>query len=65
MKQVARNLTDVVDGFLPSAAYLIHDRDPLFTKAFEDILENQGVKCVRIRRTVPIATHTRSDLSRP
>jgi len=31
MKQVARNLTDPVDGFLRSAKYLIHDRDPLFT----------------------------------
>ena len=30
MKQVARNLTDPVDGFLRGAKYLIHDRDPLF-----------------------------------
>jgi putative transposase len=28
MKQVARNLTDVDDGFLRQARYLIHDRDP-------------------------------------
>jgi len=34
MKQVARNLTDPVDGFLRGAKYLIHDRDPLFSKAF-------------------------------
>src|SRR5450759_1575769 len=31
MKQVARNLTDPVDGFLRGAKYLVHDRDPLFT----------------------------------
>ena len=29
MKQVARNLTDAVDGFLRNASYLIHARDPL------------------------------------
>ena len=31
MKQVARNLTDMWDGFLLGKRYLIHDRDPLFT----------------------------------
>lgn len=38
MKQMARNLTDVVDGFLRKPTYLIHDRDPMFTEAFEAIL---------------------------
>jgi len=33
MKQMARNLTDQVDGFLRHAKHLIHDRDPLFTAA--------------------------------
>jgi len=28
IQQVARNLTDSVDGFLRSKRYLIHDRDP-------------------------------------
>ena len=28
MKQVARNLTDMWDGFLLGKRYLIHDRDP-------------------------------------
>ena len=32
MKQVARNLTDMWDGFLLGKRYLIHDRDPLFTE---------------------------------
>ena len=31
MDQIARNLTDAVDGFLKNTRYLIHDRDPLFT----------------------------------
>ena len=38
MKQIARNLTDVEDGFLKGARYLIHDRDPLFTEAFRGVL---------------------------
>jgi putative transposase len=48
MKQMARNLTDPVDGFLRGANYLIHDRDPLFTQPFAGILKSAGVKCVRI-----------------
>ena len=31
MNQIARNLTDSVDGLLTGKRYLIHDRDPLFT----------------------------------
>jgi hypothetical protein len=31
MKQQARNLTDVFDGFLRGKWKLIHDRDPLFS----------------------------------
>ena len=38
MKQVTRNLTDPVDGFLRGATHLIHDRDPLFTEAFTAML---------------------------
>jgi len=34
MNQIARNLTDFEDGFLRGARFLIHDRDPLFTKEF-------------------------------
>jgi hypothetical protein len=53
MKQVARNLTDPVDGFLRGAKYLIHDRDPLFTAAFIAILEAGGVKSVKIPAQSP------------
>jgi hypothetical protein len=42
MQQMARNLTDPVDGFLRDASYLVHDRDPLFTEAFEAILGERG-----------------------
>ena len=44
MTQVARNLTDAHDGFLRGMAYLILDRDPLYTAAFRDLLRNGGVK---------------------
>ncbi len=44
MKQVARNLTDADSGFLNGARYLIHDRDPLFTERFREILKPSGVR---------------------
>ena len=34
MNQIARNLTDAVDGLLKGKRYLIHDRDPLFAAEF-------------------------------
>ncbi len=43
MKQIARNLTDAYAGFLSEARYLIHDRDPLYTKEFQGILQSEGV----------------------
>lgn len=48
MEQIARNLTDETDGFLAGKCYLIHDRDPLFTKAFVDILWCADVKSIRL-----------------
>ena len=56
MKQVARNLTDPVEGFLRGAKYLIHDRDPLLTSAFIAILEAGGVKSVKIPAQSPNCT---------
>ncbi len=48
MAQVARNLTDVEDGFLAGKKYLIHDRDPLFTAEFRETLASAGVEVVRL-----------------
>jgi len=48
MKQIARNLTDSTDGALRGMRYLIHDRDPLFTKEFCDILRAAGVSCIKL-----------------
>ena len=48
MKQAVRMLTDCEDGFLKGKKYLIHDRDPLYTTAFHDILKTAGVKPVKL-----------------
>jgi transposase InsO family protein len=48
MEQVARSLTDPVDGFLQGTRYLIHDRDPLFTARFAEILKVAGVSTVKL-----------------
>ena len=48
MKQMARNLTDAVDGFLLKHRYVIMDRDPLFCHSFRDMLKASGVKPVRL-----------------
>ncbi len=48
MKQMARNLTDCLEGFLSGYRYLIHDRSTLFTREFRMILGSGGVKSVRL-----------------
>ena len=53
MSQVARNWTDCEDGFLLDCRYLIHDRDPIFTKSFRTILERSGVHTVRLPSRSP------------
>ena len=46
MKQIAKNLTDCVDGFLNGKRYLLLDRDDKFCPSFKEILENAGVNLV-------------------
>jgi transposase InsO family protein len=48
MTQIARNLTDNVDGLLTGKRYLIHDRDPLFTAEFLHMIADSGVKSVKM-----------------
>ena len=48
MSQVGRGATDAVDGILRGKRYLIHDRDPLFTSEFENILASVGIGCVKL-----------------
>jgi transposase InsO family protein len=53
MLQYARNLTDAEDGFLKGKRIMIHDRDPLFTKKFQETLRMAGVRCLKIPRWSP------------
>lgn len=53
MSQIARNLTDCETGFLRGSHFLIHDRDPLFTKDFGAILQTSGVRSVRLPSRSP------------
>ena len=48
MSQIGRNATDAVDGILNGKRYLIHDRDPLFTTEFQNILASVGVTSVKL-----------------
>jgi transposase InsO family protein len=53
MIQTARNLTDCQDGFLRDARYLIHDRDPLYTRSFRKILKYSGVDTAKLPARSP------------
>ena len=53
MLQWARNLTDAEDGFLKDKRILIHDRDPLFTKKFQQTLRAGGVRCLKMPKWSP------------
>ena len=48
MSQIGRNLTDANDGILNGKRYLIHDRDPLFTAEFLELVGSSGVKSVQL-----------------
>ena len=49
MEQMARNLTDPGDGFLRTTArQLMHDRDPLYTRVFGEILTSGDVEPIRL-----------------
>ena len=53
MKQMARNLTDAIDGFLRDTRFLIHDRDPLFSASFCATLGAVGVETVKLPARSP------------
>ena len=48
MAQIARNVTDDVDGFFKQKRYLIHDRDPLYTLEFLTMLKDVGIESVKL-----------------
>ena len=53
MAQIARNLTDGVDGFFQGKRYLIHDRDPLYTTEFLSMLAEAGIESVKLPPRAP------------
>ena len=46
MKQMARNLTDPIDGFLRDIRYLVMDRDPFFAACFGNVLKGSDTNPV-------------------
>jgi len=48
MAQIARNLTDDMEGFFNKKRYLIHDRDPLYTRDFLCLLGAAGIESVKL-----------------
>jgi putative transposase len=53
MDQVAQSLTARRNDFLANARYLIHDRDPLFTTRFREILASVGVRTIKLPARSP------------
>ena len=48
MKQIARNLTDSADGFLLGKRRLLLDRDTKYCESFVEILNQEGIQCLRL-----------------
>ncbi len=48
MAQIARNVTDTIDGFSRGKRYLIHDRDPLYTTEFLSLLADSGIESIKL-----------------
>ena len=53
MTQIARNLTDVDDGFLRGTRYLILDRDTKYSDAFRAVLVREGIEVIRLPPRAP------------
>jgi transposase InsO family protein len=53
MKQMARNLTDGLDGFRSGCRYLLHDRASVFGEDFRMILQAIGIESVRLPARSP------------
>jgi putative transposase len=53
MMQVAKNVTDPLDGFLRQKRHLIIDRDAKYCDAFVHLLKGTGVKMVRLPAKSP------------
>ena len=52
-QQMGRNFTDAFTGFLKGKRFLIMDRDAIFHASFRQLLEQAGVRPVRIPPSAP------------
>ena len=59
MTQIARNLTDLNDGFLRGKRYLILDRDTKYSDAFRSVLVCEGIQVIQLP---PTATRRNAQL---
>src|ERR1700688_2071593 len=48
MVEVARNLTDAVDGVLLGKRYLILDRDTKYSASFRNLIKGSGTEVIRL-----------------
>jgi putative transposase len=48
MMQIARNITDLDDGFLRGKRYLILDRDAKYSGGFRNVLVREGIHVVQL-----------------
>ena len=48
MTQIARNLTDIEDGFLRGTQYLILDRDTKYSAEFRAALVRDSIHLIRL-----------------
>jgi putative transposase len=53
MTQVARNLTDAIDGFLRGKCHLILDRDAKYSEAFRRLFKDDGIEIIRLPARSP------------
>ena len=53
MEQIAREMTFEGDGFLNECRFLIHDRDGKYAPSFVKIINDAGVKCVKLPARSP------------
>jgi transposase len=56
MCQIARNLTDPFDGFLLDTRLLLMDRDGVFCPKFRQMLDSEGIRCLRLPAHSPNLT---------
>ena len=53
MTQIARNVTDLNEGFLRGKRYLILDRDTKYCETFRGILSREGIEVIRLPPRTP------------